>query len=426
MDTAMVMAKRELSKKHRRFPFTITDYQGVDILNRYYDWWKVPIGILLVILTPTSFFEARSQIQRDRAPLILFPLITTPDVTRPSPEKLLALMRREVDAVELKRHISEAQRRLLGEPYDARALYVWSMGQSSSSGFSGLMLAHRISRRNPVVELELARRFALANQLRTSIDHLDVAMTVSPEIAFIINRQLAMGIVDQRLERILTKFSHRPWYPQLVQQIAMHTPNPEEAATFLIKSNIKLDEVPKDVAPALLHRLANEFKISAAQQFVEMYGHFDVSEPRQFGLSTLTVNPEFAPFSWVFEARFINYEYVGRSKYALTVDVPAGYDGNFATRVTSLPPGRYDFKLLGASDSTDFDVVIKLNCLNESGSLEYWNQPVMQNGGKLIARAPLTIPASCGVQGWSLFVSNFSGSSPGRLTVSDLVLKVKR
>lgn len=378
------------------------------------------LALVGLVLVPTAFLEAASQLPGGKASPIQLPLLTTPAVVNLTARNREMVLRGEVSAEERKRLASLGAARLASEPLDPTALWLVSLQQQPAEARQTLELAHQVSRRERIVQLELTRIKALAGDLPGSLVHLDHALTVSPKAAPQILRNVATGLNQPRLVELFKPYEQRPWYGELLQQAVAVGPQPENAAQLMLQGDLGAADIGPNLLPGTLSRLVQAGNLATARQLADRFAGVDRKAIEQFGPNPTNVAEQALPLTWrLTNDNNVLSELTGGG---VGIEIERGMGGTVLSRVTGYDPGGYTLFQDIKGSGEDVRLTWKLACLADQQFRDVWSQriPVFEQAQAF--QVAVNIPATCRVQKWDLVASNQSGSERGILEISGIRL----
>lgn len=378
------------------------------------------LALIGLALVPAAFFEAASQLPGGRASPIQLPLLTTPAVVNLTARDREMVLRGEVSADERATLASLGASRLEGEPLDPTALWMVSLRQNPADARKTLQLAHQLSRRERIVQLELTRIKALAGDLPGSLVHLDHALTVSPKAAPQILRNVSAGLSQPRLVQLFKPYEQRPWYGELLQQAASVGPQPQNAAQLMLQGDLTADDIPPNLMPATLGRLVQAGDLATARQIVDRFAGVDRAAIERFGPAPANVVEQAEPLTWKLtnDSNMLS-ELTGGG---VAIEVERGLGGTALSRVTGFDPGNYTLFQDIKGSGEDVVMTWKLACLADQQFKDVWSQRIPVSERQQAFQVDVAIPAGCRVQKWDLVASNRSGSARGLVEISGIRL----
>jgi hypothetical protein len=378
------------------------------------------LALVGLVLVPTAFFEAASQLPGGRASPIQLPLLTTPAVVNLTARNREMVLRGEVSAQERARLAALGAARLASEPLDPTALWLVSLRQEAAEARRTLELADQVSRRERIVQLELTRIKALAGDLPASLVHLDHALTVSPKAAPQILRNVATGLNQPRLVQLFKPYEQRPWYGELLLQAVAAGPQAENAAELMLQGDLGPADIAPNLLPGALSRLVQAGNLETARALADRFAGVDRKAIEQFGPTPNNVTEQALPLTWrLTNDNNVLSELTGGG---VAIEVERGLGGTVLSRVTGYDPGGYTLFQDIQGSSEDVRLTWKLACIVDGQFRDIWSQRIPVFARKQTFQVAVNIPANCRVQKWDLVASNQSGSERGIVDMSALRL----
>lgn len=270
-----------------------------------------------------------------------------------------------------------------------------------------LGLAERISRRDVPTQVGLLRLAAEANRYPPSFSHLDLILTITPDVGAQFYAPMAALLAEPAVRNIMASYTRRPWFGDFAGAAAQESEDPEDLASLLIESHAVLPARPASLLPRLLGRLVDAGNYQKARDLALHVGRASVPALDDFAMTGATTDLRFAPLTW----RLAQTEAVQAglaNDGALVIELSANSSAQIADRVTSLAPGNYTIEhaILRDGDGGELLLTWELFCGQGDEAKLAWQQrlplqlPVPK--GREYFRSHLEVPKDCPIQQWRL------------------------
>jgi hypothetical protein len=305
-------------------------------------------------------------------------------------------------------------------PLDADALRDLAIAREradQSHAEALLLLAQRVSRRDPPTQNLLLRLAAERGDYRAAFTHLDRILTVNPR-AFPIFRETMVALLDDPEALLeLARFGNRPWFTEFAFFATARSDAPENLADLLMRSGMADKDHRSAIAPGVLRRLIRAGQYGQARQFAVRFAGATPAQIDDFGLSAATTSRALDPLSWrLASGGSIQASLVGESTVQIDADPAA--PAVALERVTLLPPGAYILEQqIGRSDTQQpVHLEWQLACGMRS-------PPILQKMAPVAGyRLRVDIPEGCPAQHWRLQVQVDDWPGSARFAIGRLRL----
>lgn len=298
-----------------------------------------------------------------------------------------------------------AQDQLRVEPLTSLAI-PFAAPAGSFDDPAGLLMAERVTRRDPQVQLQLAAEGAKRGDLPRSLFHLDRALKVSPELSARIFPSLASAAIDKNFTKAVRLYNDRPWFWQLAKTVASVPGGVNSPSQWFAELTGDIKKAPDDVLPVILHRLLADGRALSARSVALASGKITNAALNEFTPNADNSNRALFPLTWKLGSSDAVAVSLGPHQGWSAIIEP-GRTGALLERVTLLAPGRYHAEM---SFSGDGDLSMRVSCYGVNG-----NSLAQAFGKRGLLQAEFTVVAGCSAVFWSI-----SGSAPDSVVPAEV------
>lgn len=224
-------------------------------------------------------------------------------------------------------------------PRALRQLAAWEESQGRTKAARALLDAGaRVGRRDPLLNIMLAKDAARDGDGPLALRHLDAALSTLPEADREVFPLLTQSLVDPTLRAELKGYMDRPWAEPFMLHAAQN--GDPQAVLDLALSAPRVQILPKyeRVRSELVSHLVSGGAPGRAVAYVRMVSPTPAAL-RNAGVTAATTEPLFAPVTW--RLRNADGLYVTAEGGKLIVSLDPAARGRALERVFDLPAGRH-------------------------------------------------------------------------------------
>lgn len=315
------------------------------------------------------------------------------------------------------------RRTLARQPLVPRALrqlaaYERKQGHRASSR-TLLELGGRVSRRDPLLDIILARNAALANQPAAIINHLDAALSTFRSADAQIFPLLMQPLASADFRHYMKAYMDRPWAEPFMFYAAQNA-KPRDVLDLALSAPVvqKQPRFERFRTELVAHLVAG----GASGQALDYVGRIapDRAALAAIGITPATVDPRFAPVTW--RLTNANGIYLTPEAGGLIVAVDPAARGRALERVMSLGRGRYRL------DATS-DIAADQQFVNQSWSVACLrgadDQVIARHDGAVRSGRldlPFDIPAGCDAVRFALDIVSDSDQNAAEYRIGSIRL----
>jgi hypothetical protein len=283
-----------------------------------------------------------------------------------------------------------------------------------------LLLAQRVSRRDPSTQNLLLRLAAERGDYGAAMAHLDRILTVNPKAIAIFRDTMVMLLDDPEAVHNLARFGNRPWFTDFALYAAGRVASPENLADLLMHSGMADEDHRGAIAPPVLRRLIAAGRYEQAREFAMRFVRASRSQLDGFGISAATTARALAPLSWrLGDGDKAQASLIGASTIA--IDAYPGVPAVALERITLLPPGSYVLEQQVGQNDAEQPVSLEWRLACGDAAAPILRQPVPVAAYRL----RVEIPRDCPAQRWQLRVQVGDVPTGARLEVARLRLTAR-
>lgn len=301
-----------------------------------------------------------------------------------------------------------------------RQLAAWEEAQGRMDSSRALLdVGARVGRRDPLLNIMLAKDAARSGDGPVVLRHLDAALSTFPEANREVFPLLTQALVDPGLREGLKLYMGRPWAepfmlfaaqngdPVAVLDLALSAPR--------VQSSPKYERFRSELVSNLVGKGASGRAIAYVQRTAAPSADLTGA-----GISLATTNPLFAPVTW--RLRNDNGIYVSAEAERLLVSVDPAARGNAIERVFALTPGRYTLSAISTAPQAAEQVVgtWSATCLRgKSGDIFASRETRISSGPAVLQ---FSVPAGCDAVRLSLDLVSRNDQQATEYTIDSLRL----
>jgi hypothetical protein len=282
-----------------------------------------------------------------------------------------------------------------------------------------LAVGGRTGRRDPMLNVLLAKNAALDNQAPALVRHLDAALSTFRGGDAQVFPLLVKPLADPRFRAEVKAYMDRPWSEPFMLYAAQNADPRDVLALALtaphLQTDPKFERFRGELVSSLVRRGAADRAIAYARRIAP-----DPAALARGGISGATTDPRFAPVTW----RLSNQGglYVSAQGTGLIVSTDPAARGQALERVMALAPGRYRLTASRAMPATS-DPVIETwsaTCLRGTAEQGIARREGPAQSGPLAL--PFVVPQGCDGVRLALDIVNRSDQNPAEYEIRDLRL----
>ena len=300
-----------------------------------------------------------------------------------------------------------ARTSLARQPLNTRAVRLLAFAEESagkSKHASELFhLSEQVSRRDLGTQLWLIEAAVNRNDMRTALDHYDIALRTYDTAQVILFPVLTAAADDAEVRAAMVPVlrRHPPWLADFIKYAATKSDTPSSVATLLAQAGPVIPAAKSQaVASELVARLATSANPQSALTY---YRTLPGADPRKIvatGFSAATTDRRFVPLTWEVVAGGSSGATVESNGNALRLFASAGERSVVLRRILFLSPGSYRLSSatqnIGRSHLSDSFVQIKCMKSNQYIS-NAQGIPRFYLGNAFVSQAVI-VPPDCSAQ----------------------------
>lgn len=306
-------------------------------------------------------------------------------------------------------------------PRALRQLAAWEEAQDQPRAARALLdIGARVGRRDPLLNIMLAKDAARQGDGPLALSHLDAALSTFPEADREVYPLLTQSLPDRSLRDELKRYMDRPWAepfmlyaaqngdPEAVLDLALSAPR--------VQTSGKYERVRSELISHLVSGGASDEAVAYVRRVAPRPGAL-----AEVGVTAATTAPLFAPVTW----RLTNDNglYVTATGGKLIVSLDPAARGRVLERVFDLPAGRHVLSVASSvPGASDHPVIATWTAGCLRGETE---SPIGSREGRIASGSttlPFVVPAGCDTVRITLDLVSRSDQHPVEYTIDSIRL----